>query len=85
MLDVNGVVTGVEKMLRRSLGENHVLELKLATDVGDIRADRGQLEQVLINLALNARDAMRAARPGHASPPGGPRCDEVYAQAPRRT
>ena len=80
VLDVNGVVTGVEKMLRRSLGENHVLELKLASDVGDIRADRGQLEQVLINLALNARDAMRQhGRVTVAT--GGATLDEVYAQA----
>jgi CheY-like chemotaxis protein len=45
-------------MLRRSLGEDHRFELTLAPEAGEIRADRGQLEQVLVNLILNARDAM---------------------------
>jgi PAS domain S-box-containing protein len=58
LLDINEVVTGMEKLLRRSLGENHSLELRLHSDAGEIRADRGQLEQVLLNLVLNARDAM---------------------------
>jgi len=58
VLEVNAVVTDMEKMLRRSLGEDHVLELQLSPDAGQLRADRGQLEQVLINLVLNARDAI---------------------------
>jgi two-component system, cell cycle sensor histidine kinase and response regulator CckA len=58
VLPVNGVVHDLEKMLRRVLGEDHVLELVLAADAGEIRADRGQLAQVLVNLMLNARDAM---------------------------
>jgi PAS domain S-box-containing protein len=58
ILDVNNVVADMEKLLRRSLGEGHVLELKLAPGAGQLRADRGQLEQVLINLVINARDAM---------------------------
>ncbi len=58
VLPVNGVVQDLEKMLRRVLGEDHVLELALAADAGEIRADRGQLAQVLVNLMLNARDAM---------------------------
>jgi len=58
LLDINEVIAGMEKLLRRSLGENHELELRLDADVGDIRADRGQLEQVLLNLVLNARDAI---------------------------
>jgi nitrogen-specific signal transduction histidine kinase len=79
-LDINGVVDGVEKMLRRSLGEDHELELMLAAGVGEIRADRGQLEQVLLNLTLNARDAM----PSHGRvtiATGRATLDEVYAQA----
>ena len=60
VLPVNGVVQDLEKMLRRVLGEDHVMELALAADAGEIRADRGQLAQVLVNLMLNARDAMAA-------------------------
>ena len=58
ILDVNAVVGDMEKLLRRSLGEGHVLQLRLSPEVGQLRADRGQLEQVLINLVINARDAM---------------------------
>jgi PAS domain S-box-containing protein len=82
VLDVNGVVRGLEKMLRRSLGEDHVLELLLSEDVGEIRADRGQLEQVLINLTLNARDAM-VGRGRVTVETGRATLDEVYAQSHR--
>jgi two-component system cell cycle sensor histidine kinase/response regulator CckA len=60
VIQINAVVREMEKMLRRSLGEDKQLELRLSPEAGDIRADRGQLEQVLINLVLNARDAMAA-------------------------
>jgi len=58
VLDLNVVVRGIEVMLRRLLGETHQVELRLHPRLGHIRADLSQLEQVLINLALNARDAM---------------------------
>jgi hypothetical protein len=45
-------------MLRRLLGENIVLTTALAPDIGQVRFDQGQCEQVLVNLAVNARDAM---------------------------
>ncbi|HUR94573.1 MAG TPA: PAS domain S-box protein [Gemmatimonadales bacterium] len=61
VLPINAVVRDLEMMLRRSLGEDHRFELALAPDAGEIRADRGQLEQVLVNLMLNARDAMSSA------------------------
>jgi PAS domain S-box-containing protein len=58
VLNINAVVGEMEKMLRRSVGEDKQLDFRLSPDAGQIRADRGQLEQVLINLVLNARDAM---------------------------
>jgi PAS domain S-box-containing protein len=58
VLEVNTVVSDMEKLLRRSLGEGHVLRLNLSAEAGQLRADRGQLEQVLINLVINARDAL---------------------------
>jgi two-component system, cell cycle sensor histidine kinase and response regulator CckA len=58
VVQINTVVSEMDKMLRRSLGEDKLLEMQLSPEAGEIRADRGQLEQVLINLVLNARDAM---------------------------
>ena len=58
VLDVNDVVRGLEKMLRRLLGEDVKVELALEAALGAVRADPGQLEQVIVNLAVNSRDAM---------------------------
>jgi CheY-like chemotaxis protein len=57
---LNDVVTGTEPMLARLLGEDVRVRTDLAPDLGRVRADMGQIEQVLVNLALNARDAMAA-------------------------
>jgi PAS domain S-box-containing protein len=57
-LSLNRVASGLEKMLRRILGEDIDLVLALAPDLGIVQADPGQLEQVLMNLVVNARDAM---------------------------
>jgi signal transduction histidine kinase len=58
VLDLTHVVLEMEQMLRRTLGDHVVLETSLQADLWPIMADYGQLEQVLVNLAVNARDAM---------------------------
>jgi PAS domain S-box-containing protein len=55
---LNDVVSGVQTLLHRLLGENIELSVKLDNSLGFVRTDAGQLEQVLVNLAVNARDAM---------------------------
>ena len=57
-LDLNQVITRVERLLLRSLGEHVVLKTDLAPQLRAVLADPGQIEQVLVNLAVNARDAM---------------------------
>jgi CheY-like chemotaxis protein len=57
-LDLRVVVTDVEKMLRRIIGEDIQLSIGTDPDVGTVRADPGQIEQVVMNLVVNARDAM---------------------------
>ncbi len=59
LLDLNTVVTGMESMLRRLISEDITLRLFPGKDLGMVRADTAQLEQVLMNLVVNARDAMR--------------------------
>jgi PAS domain S-box-containing protein len=58
VLDLNHVVADMEKMLQRLLGEDIELAIHLARDLGHTKADPNQLEQVILNLAVNARDAM---------------------------
>jgi two-component system cell cycle sensor histidine kinase/response regulator CckA len=58
IVDLNGVVAAVQQMLRRLIGETINLITITAPDLGCVRADPGQLEQMVINLAVNARDAM---------------------------
>ena len=57
-LSVNDVVAGIEKLLHRLIGEHITISTELAMDLGMVMADAGQLEQVILNLAVNARDAM---------------------------
>jgi PAS domain S-box-containing protein len=57
-LDMSAVVQGAEKLLRRLLGEHVVLTTRLAPDLWQVRCDRSQVEHIIVNLAVNARDAM---------------------------
>lgn len=57
-VDLNEALTGLADMLRRSLGENVEVDLRLGTDIGLVESDIDQFETAILNLALNARDAM---------------------------
>ncbi|HET8654780.1 MAG TPA: two-component regulator propeller domain-containing protein [Longimicrobiaceae bacterium] len=57
-LNFNEVVEEISRLLRRTMGEDVALETELAPALWPVRADRGQVEQVLLNLVVNARDAM---------------------------
>jgi two-component system cell cycle sensor histidine kinase/response regulator CckA len=59
VMDLNKLIVNLEKMLRRLIGEDIRLITKLTTDLRKIEADPGQIEQVLMNLCVNARDAMQ--------------------------
>jgi two-component system cell cycle sensor histidine kinase/response regulator CckA len=58
VLDLNDLFRNLDKMLRRIIGEDIDLVTLLAQDLGPVNADPGQIEQVIMNLAVNARDAM---------------------------
>jgi two-component system, cell cycle sensor histidine kinase and response regulator CckA len=60
VLDMNEVISDMERMLLRVLGEDVRLTARKDADLGRVRVDRGQIEHVLMNLAVNARDAMPA-------------------------
>jgi PAS domain S-box-containing protein len=57
-IDLNHIALGVEKMLRRIIGEDITLSFELGDALWIVRADPGQIEQIVMNLAVNARDAM---------------------------
>jgi two-component system cell cycle sensor histidine kinase/response regulator CckA len=58
VLSLNSLVSDMEKMLPRLLGEDIHVSLSLAAELGNVKADQSQIEQVIMNLAVNARDAM---------------------------
>ena len=61
ILNITDVLAELSNLLRRLIGENIELKIVHGRDLGLVRVDQGQLEQVIINLAVNARDAMPAA------------------------
>ncbi|HXD33706.1 MAG TPA: PAS domain S-box protein [Pyrinomonadaceae bacterium] len=77
VLDLNLVVHDMHKMLQRLIGEDIVLSAKLAINIGKVKADPGQVQQIIMNLIVNARDAM--PRGGMATiETGNVRLDEAY-------
>lgn len=58
ILNLNDVVTNLEMIIRDLVGDGVLIEMKLASDLKSVRVDQGQIEQVLVNIATNARDAM---------------------------
>jgi len=60
VIDANALLTGIEKMLHRLIGEDIELLLNLDSRIANIKADPGQIEQAIFNLAVNSRDAMPA-------------------------
>ncbi len=58
VVDLSAIVTGLRDMIQRLVGEDVTLVLELAPDLASVRADPGQIEQVLLNLVVNALDAM---------------------------
>jgi two-component system, cell cycle sensor histidine kinase and response regulator CckA len=78
VLDVGAVVNEASKLLARLIGEDVQLETRVEPGVARVKADRGQLEQVLMNLCVNAREAM--PRGGHLSiEVANARLDEAFA------
>lgn len=60
-IDLNDLITELEKILRRIVGDSIVLSTRLGENLGTVLADRGQIEQVLLNLTVNGRDAIDAS------------------------
>src|SRR6202140_4236411 len=58
LLDLNIIVADIRAMLARLIGEDVTIALRLGAALAPVKADRGQIEQIVLNLAVNARDAM---------------------------
>jgi len=80
VIDLNTVVIGMETMLRRLIGEDIELATVTRPDLSPVKADPGQIEQVILNLVVNARDAM--PKGGKLTiETGNAELDEIYAEA----
>ncbi|HMP77478.1 MAG TPA: response regulator [Kiritimatiellia bacterium] len=82
LVDLNSILRDMEGMLRRLLGEHVDLKLTLAADLGRVRADPSQLEQVVMNLAVNASDAMPEGGRLHLSTQNVQSTDPLMASIP---
>lgn len=58
VVNINSILENISGMLQRLIGENITIEMQLSPDIGNIKADVSQIEQILLNMAVNARDAM---------------------------
>ncbi len=88
LLDLNAVISDFGNMLRRMIGEDVHLVTRVEPDLGSVDADQGQIEQVIMNLAVNARDAMPGggtltveARNVDGPPPGWPSSEQPSSGA----
>lgn len=86
LLDLNAIVADAEKMLRRLIGEDIRLEFRPGDALGHVVADPGQIEQVIMNLVVNARDAMPTGglitiTTENVSPSGGPETADQHPGA----
>jgi signal transduction histidine kinase/CheY-like chemotaxis protein len=80
VLDLNEVIASMEDMLRQLIGEDVALRFVPGVDLGRVKVDPGQVEQIVLNLAVNARDAM--PRGGHLTlSTANIELDEAYARA----
>ena len=79
VFDLNSVVANTERLLRQMIGEDIELKTILQPDLGNVKADPGQMEQVIMNLVVNARDAMPSV--GKLTiETANTELDEIYAQ-----
>ena len=62
IVDINQLITGFEKMVQRLIGEDIKTEINLRPDISAVKADVGQIEQILMNLVINARDAINTRK-----------------------
>jgi len=79
VVDLNAILEGTQKMLRRLIGEHINILTRLEPSLGRIKADPGQVEQVIINLAVNARDAMPDGGQLYVETSNAP-LDQAYAR-----